>query len=185
MNNHPKKLEVSSQLKFNLKAYGIVSKMIRIYSDFWLSKVLMFGFWLTEADILVIFDSGLTFLTSRCASGPRQQSELLRGDRRRHGCGHWLLGQFPPDLELNKPCPCCTQSLPTNFHLPETPPYISQLICWAGTCGVHTVSAKTFFKSSPVLLSARDLPTCENVPTLSTFLRFFTQLLHKNKNLSV
>lgn len=133
--------------------------------------------------------SGLFSLTSRCASGPRQQSELLRGDRRRHGCGHRLLGQFPPDLELNKPLPCCTQSLPATFLLPATPPHTPQLICWAGPegCALCRPKSSQLTPSSPLCWRPAHLWESTNSFYLSKWLFFFTQLLHRNKskNLSV
>ena len=129
-------------------------------------------------------------MTFRCASGPRQQSELLRGDRRRHGCGHRILGQFPSHLELNKHLPCCTQSLPAYFllHPHATCPNSSAGL---DRRGAHCVCPNPL-NSPPALLSAGDPPSCEKVQLFLTFqvtffLFFFTQLLHRNKyrNLSI
>ena len=116
-----------------------------------------------------VFRMSVPLSSSRCAGGPRQQSELFRGDRRRHGCSHRLLGQFPPDLELKQTStpPRHTQSLPANLHLATPPPHPptphpTHLLGW--TWGVHTVSALFTHPQSSSLP-----PTWERALTLSTF----------------
>lgn len=152
---------------------------IIIFSDVKVSLDFSCWFLLPSFDWCIVLDI-------RCASGPRQQSELLRSHRRRHGRGHRLLGQFPPDLELNKPLPCCTQSLPANY--PPSPPPTQRipthLLGWSWR-GVHCVSQNPLNSPPSSPLSAGNLPTCEKLPTLSTLpsdVFFFTQLLHSNNN---
>lgn len=65
------------------------------------------------------------FLPSRGARGPWQQSVLLGSDGGRHGRGHRLLGQFPPDLELSE-APFVLHSITA---CPTKPLHTCQLVC--------------------------------------------------------
>lgn len=105
---------------------------------------------------------------SRCASGPRQQSELLRSDGRRHGCGHRLLGQFPPDLELNEPV------ILKNYPLLPPQPHPAYPNSSLGGC-THCVSWLSLTQP-PVIISAGDLWESTRCLVL------FTELLLSSRN---
>lgn len=111
------------------------------------------------------------FSPSRCVSGPRQQSELLRSDGRRHGCGHRLLGQFPPDLELNEPV------ILKNYPLLPPQPHPAYPNSSLGGC-THCVSWLSLTQP-PVIISAGDLWES------TTCLVLFTELLLSSRSQSV
>lgn len=117
---------------------------------------------------------------SRCAGGPRQQSELLRRDRGRHGRSHRLLGQFPPDLELNQPpvpLLCSPPSNPPpswpNTAHPSAPPWPAGLDLRGEHC-VNPKSNSPHTHTHPLHQPSSPPATCPPVrklPTLSTFPR--------------
>lgn len=111
------------------------------------------------------------FSPSRCVSGPRQQSELLRSDGRRHGCGHRLLGQFPPDLELNEPV------ILKNYPLLPPQPHPAYPNSSLGGC-THCVSWLSLTQP-PVIISAGDLWESTRCLVL------FTELLLSSRSQSV
>lgn len=111
------------------------------------------------------------FSPSRCVSGPRQQSELLRSDGRRHGCGHRLLGQFPPDLELND------LVILKNYPLLPPQPHPAYPNSSLGGC-THCVSWLSLTQP-PVIISAGDLWESTRCLVL------FTELLLSSRSQSV
>lgn len=114
-------------------------------------------------------------LVCRCASRPWQQSELLRCDKRRHGCSHWFLGQFPPNLELKQ-----TSSLFCSITACQLPFLLLTSYIMTHRLGWTTIVSRNTPNSS------RPADLWQSTNSFYLFLSgdFFTQLLQRNNNKS-